>query len=400
MTYCLCAVTMALCLSCGSDDETLRDDLLGTWYGIFKYKNPVSGTKYHYLDITLNENKTGEFSYERANDISVGHFTYTVSDSRIKCNGVSINSDGDVEDLYLELKIDGNRLIPQNKFTHFILTKDGSVVTDSSGSSDNSNGSNGDSGNTGGSSSESINGLSVRWGSGVTSSQKDVLRGLIRNMVSVSGGTFMMGANSGDSEAYDYEKPRHSVTLSGYRIGKYEVTQREWLAVMGSNPSWFEGDNLPVERVSWDDIVNDFLPKLNRMTGLSFRLPTEAEWEYAARGGNRSIGYKYSGGDNIGSVAWYDGNSGSTTHPVGQKQGNELGLYDMSGNVWEWCSDWHDFDYYSSSPSTNPKGPSSGSARVYRGGSWFHYARFCRVSYRSYDDPSGTFRNVGLRLVL
>ena len=250
------------------------------------------------------------------------------------------------------------------------------------------------------SSSESINGLSVRWGSGVTSSQKEVLRGLMRNMVSVSGGTFMMGANPGDSDAGSHEKPSHSVTLSGYRICKYEVTQREWLAVMGSNPSRFKGDNLPVERVSWND-CQAFIQKLNSLTGLSFRLPTEAEWEFAARGGNRSIGYKYSGGDNIGSVAWYDGNSGSTTHPIGQKQGNELGLYDMSGNVYEWCSDWYDNSYYASSPSTNPKGPSSGSYRVYRGGGWDDNARHCRVSGRNdYYYPSLTINDLGLRLAL
>ena len=247
--------------------------------------------------------------------------------------------------------------------------------------------------------SETINGLVVTWAADVTAEQKEILTSLVQNMVSVSGGTFMMGANLGDTEARDNEKPRHSVTLSGYRIGKYEVTQKEWLAVMGSNPSWFKGDNLPVEKVSWND-CQAFVQKLNNMTGLSFRLPTEAEWEFAARGGNRSIGYKYSGGDNIGSVAWYDGNSGSTTHPVGQKQGNELGLYDMSGNVWEWCSDWYDSSYYSSSPSTNPKGPSSGSSRVYRGGCWDGDAGGCRVSIRSGRTPSRAYDYLGVRLAL
>ena len=209
----------------------------------------------------------------------------------------------------------------------------------------------------------------------------------------------MMGANSGDSEADNDEKPSHSVTLSGYRIGKYEVTQREWLAVMGSNPSRFKGDNLPVEKVSWND-CQAFVQKLNNMTGLSFRLPTEAEWEFAARGGNRSIGYKYSGGDNIGSVAWYNGNSGSTTHPVGQKQGNELGLYDMSGNVLELCSDWEDNDYYSYSPSINPKGPSSGSYRACRGGDWSIDAGHCRVSSRSRIAPWDASGFLGFRLAL
>ncbi|MBP3420195.1 MAG: SUMF1/EgtB/PvdO family nonheme iron enzyme [Marinifilaceae bacterium] len=244
---------------------------------------------------------------------------------------------------------------------------------------------------------ETINGLQVKWGSDVTSTQKEVLRVLIRNMVSVSGGTFMMGANPGDSDAFDWEKPRHSVTLSGYRIGKYEVTQREWLAVMGSNPSSSKGDNLPVEKVSWND-CQAFIQKLNNMTALSFRLPTEAEWEFAARGGNRSIGYKYSGGDNIGSVAWYTGNSRNTTHPVGQKQGNELGLYDMSGNVCEYCSDW--YGRYTSLSQTNPHGPSSGSARVRRGGSWVNDARGCRVSYSDNYTPSSTDCHLGLRLAL
>lgn len=146
---------------------------------------------------------------------------------------------------------------------------------------------------------------------------------------------------------------------------------------------------------------------MNELTGKQFRLPTKAEWEYAARGGNRSRGYKYSGSDNIGSVAWYTDNSGETTHPVGQKQSNELGLYDMSGNVWEWCQDWYDNNYYGSSPSQNPKGPSSGYFRVGRGGSWGGNAWGCRVSYRSYDSPDSrdgnlgpSGRGTGLRLAL
>ena len=150
-------------------------------------------------------------------------------------------------------------------------------------------------------------------------------------MVYVSGGTFTMGATSEQgSDAYDWEKPAHSVTLSGYYIGKYEVTQELWKAVMGSNPSRFKGDNLPVEQVSWDD-VQEFLRKLNAMTGKRYRLPTEAEWEFAARGGNSSRGYKYSGSNSLGSVAWYYDNSGSRTHAVGTKSPNELGIYDMSG---------------------------------------------------------------------
>ena len=215
-------------------------------------------------------------------------------------------------------------------------------------------------------------------------------------MVYVAGGTFTMGATAEQgSDAYDDEKPTHSVTLSDFYIGKYEVTQAQWKAVMGSNPSYFKGDNLPVENVSWNDI-QEFIKKLNAQTGKRFRLPTEAEWEYAARGGNRSKGYKYSGSNSIGDVAWYYDNSSSKTHPVGQKTPNELGIYDMTGNVWEWCQDWK--GSYSSSSQTNPTGPSSGSYRVLRGGSWSDIARDCRVSYRGYDIPDYRNSNSGFRL--
>ena len=229
-----------------------------------------------------------------------------------------------------------------------------------------------------------------------TPNRERVLQNLINNMVRVEGGTFMMGATSEQgSDAYDSEKPAHQVTLSSFSIGKYEVTQEEWEAVMGSNPSNFKGKKLPVEQVSWDD-CQTFIRKLNQMTGKQFRLPTEAEWEYAARGGNKSRGYKYPGGDNLGSVAWYSGNSGSMTHDVGQKQANELGLYDLSGNVWEWCQDWK--GGYRSSSLTNPTGPSSGSRRVLRGGSWNNDALFCRVSYRYDDSPVYRNSELGLRL--
>ena len=217
-------------------------------------------------------------------------------------------------------------------------------------------------------------------------------------MVWVSGGTFTMGATSEQgSDAYDWEKPAHSVTLSGYYIGKYEVTQKLWKAVMGNNPSYFKGDNLPVEQVSWND-VQEFIRKLNQLTGKSYRLPTEAEWEYAARGGSNSRGYKYSGSDNVGSVAWYYENSGSTTHPVGSKSPNELGIYDMSGNVWEWCQDW--YGDYSSSSQRNPKGPASGSNRVGRSGGWCNGAGSCRVSYRLNLSPVNRYDFLGFRLVL
>ena len=181
---------------------------------------------------------------------------------------------------------------------------------------------------------------------------------LANNMVYVQGGTFMMGADASDNDAYKDEKPAHQVTLSSYYICKYEVTQALWQEVMGSNPSRFKGDNLPVESVSWND-CQVFISKLNAMTGQHYRLPTEAEWEFAARGGNSSRGYKYSGSSTLSDVAWYGENSGNKTHLVGTKSPNELGLYDMIGNVREWCSDW--YGDYNSSAQTNPAGPSQSS---------------------------------------
>ena len=231
-----------------------------------------------------------------------------------------------------------------------------------------------------------------------TTLQTFTVNGVTFEMVAVKGGTFTMGATSEQgSDAESDEKPTHSVTLSDYYIGEFEVTQELWEAVMGSNPSSFNGSNLPVETVSWDD-SQEFITKLNGLTGKNFRLPTEAEWEYAARGGNRSGGYKYSGSNNINDVAWYDNNSGSKTHAVGTKSPNELGIYDMSGNVYEWCQDW--YGSYSSGSQTNPQGPSSGSYRVNRGGSWISNARSCRVSNRYNNAPVNRNDYLGLRLAL
>ena len=230
-----------------------------------------------------------------------------------------------------------------------------------------------------------------------TSRPKVSLDDIMRNMVYVEGGTFTMGATSEQQYPEDDEKPTHRVSLSSFYIGKYEVTQALWKAVMGSNPSNRKGDNLPVENVSWND-CQTFLRKLNAMTGKTFRLPTEAEWEFSARGGNRSRGYQYSGSNVLSDVAWYDDNSGSKTHNVGTKAPNELGIYDMSGNVWEWCQDWK--GSYSSSAQTNPKGPSSGSYRVIRCGGWGISARFCRVANRSSSSPDDWDCYLGLRLVL
>lgn len=218
------------------------------------------------------------------------------------------------------------------------------------------------------------------------------------NMIRVDGGTFMMGATSEqEDDAYDDERPAHKVTLSSFYIGETEVTQALWEAVMGNNPSKFTGSNRPVETVSWDD-CQKFILKLNQNTGRKFRLPTEAEWEFAARGGNKSNGYKYSGSNNIDDVAWYNQGFKGQTHDVRTKQANELGLYDMTGNVFEWCQDWHD-DYQSSSQ-TNPSGPASGSRRVYRGGSWYSAVRDCRVSLRLCNESGLQTHLNGLRLAL
>ena len=211
------------------------------------------------------------------------------------------------------------------------------------------------------------------------------VNGVSFTMIGVEGGTFQMGSD--DSDANDREKPVHQVTLSSFSIGQTEVTQELWETVMGSNPAYIKGQRRPVERVTWDD-CQTFIAMLGVWTGLSFRLPTEAEWEFAARGGNKSKGYTYAGSNTIGDVAWYSDNSNRTTHYVGTKQANELGLYDMSGNVWEWCSDW--YGSYSSQAQTNPTGPvspASDSGRVCRGGGWGSYAMHNCVSFRSYGPP-------------
>ncbi len=213
-------------------------------------------------------------------------------------------------------------------------------------------------------------------------------------MIYVSGGTFEMGSNNG----YDNEKPVHTVTVNSFYMGKYEVTQKQWKAIMGNNPSEFKGDNLPVENVSWNG-VQEFIKKLNQKTGKHYRLPTEAEWEFTARGGNKSRGYEYSGSNDINEVAWYWDNAGRKNHFVGQKSPNELGIYDMSGNVWEWCQDWYDENYYRHSPQNNPQGPESGSLRVHRGGGWDYGAPRCRVADRGYW-PGFGYDNLGFRIAL
>ena len=221
--------------------------------------------------------------------------------------------------------------------------------------------------------------------------------GLNLEMVYVEGGEFEMGATAEQREnAAGNGWPVRTIKLDGYHIGKYEVTQAQWKAVMGTAPSYFKGDNLPVEQVSWNEAVQ-FCEKLSQMTGKTYRLPTEAEWEYAARGGNKSQHYKYAGGNDIDEVAWYDRNSGDMSHPVGIKKANELGIYDMSGNVWEWCLDWY-ADRYDENDTDNPWGPANGSYRVLRGGGWGYYAVDCRVSLRGDFTPDGRNSDLGFRV--
>jgi formylglycine-generating enzyme required for sulfatase activity len=219
-------------------------------------------------------------------------------------------------------------------------------------------------------------------------------------MIFVEAGTFTMGCTNDDNDCLSNEFPVHEVTLTkDYYIGKYEVTQAQWKAVMGDNPSYFEGDDYPVEMVSWDD-VQTFIAKLNQLTGKNYRLPTEAEWEYACRGGKSSANYKYAGSNNINDVAWYGafsgGNSGNATHSVGKKQPNELGIYDMSGNVWEWCNDW--YGVYSDEAQTNPQGINESSKRVIRGGCYYYSAMYCRVARRGQFNACDF--NLGFRVAL
>ena len=233
-----------------------------------------------------------------------------------------------------------------------------------------------------------------------------IANGIGFNMIKVEGSGFHMGAQSSifkrksenfDQEAGEDESPVHYVGLSDYYIGETLVTQSLWRAVMGENPAYFQNDESPVERVSWND-TQQFLKKLNEITGKSFRLLTEAEWEFAARGGKKTIGNKYSGSDWMDRIGWFSGNSNGTTHPVRQKECNELGLYDMSGNVWEWCNDW--YGSYKSGYETNPTGPKDGNNKVLRGGSWGSDASYCRVSKREHFTPDNRYKYYGFRLAL
>jgi len=232
-------------------------------------------------------------------------------------------------------------------------------------------------------------------------------------MVDVVGGYFLMGNQYGGRK-----NKVHTVKLSSFMIGKYEVTQEQWVAIMGENPSKFVNDKNPVENVSWSD-VQLFISRLNERTGQHYRLPTEAEWEYAARGGQKAKGetFKYSGSHHLDEVGWNWRNSGDTilvgrwdlelmkknhSHPHvgGEKKPNSLGIYDMSGNVWEWCSDWYSEEYYANSAEENPQGPEASKARVYRGGSFVSREKQCTVFYRFSSSPDYGYTYLGFRLVL
>jgi len=208
-------------------------------------------------------------------------------------------------------------------------------------------------------------------------------------MIIVQGGTFWMGCTAEQgSDCHYREKPVHEVTVSSFNIGKYAITQAQWQAVMGDNPSHFKGESLPVEQVSWND-AQKFINRLNEATGKKYRLPAEAEREYAARGGDKSQGYKYSGSNNVGDVAWYEDNSGGKTHPVSRKQPNELGIYDMSGNVWEWCDDW---------VSLYPNGGGRTKDRRLRGGSWERPSVRSRITDRGSTNPANRWKAIGFRV--
>ena len=229
--------------------------------------------------------------------------------------------------------------------------------------------------------------------------------GVFFSMVYVEGGSFMMGAPANDTECDNNCRPAHKVTLSSYYIGKYEVSQRLWEAVMGSNPSTYRSSipkiiDAPVHDVTWFD-CQKFISELNKLTGKQFRLPTEAEWEFAARGGKKSKGYKYSGSNDLEAVAWYDGETPSDIGSIGEyrfRQSNELAIYDMTGNVDEWCQDW--YGPYRKTAQVNPKGPNTGTSRVLRGGSYISSNKNWKVWERMKDTPYYSSRRLGLRLVL
>lgn len=256
---------------------------------------------------------------------------------------------------------------------------------------------------------DNINGILIHWADTmyIGEEQKTVIRNLIANLVRVEGGTFQMGAQNADPagsnydpEAQSNESPVHEVTLSDYHISKFELTQREWRTVMGYELDWSEqygkGDDFPAYNVSRSEALR-FLEKLSTMTRLTFRLPTEAQWEYAARGGNQSLQLLYSGSNYVDEVAWYNGNADGKLHPVGGKQPNELGLCDMSGNLWEWCADT--YGPYPSAPQTDPLAD-SGSQFVLRGGAWTYLPAYCRTTCRDSYNGDDASVSVGFRVAM
>lgn len=256
---------------------------------------------------------------------------------------------------------------------------------------------------------EDINGILLHWSDtmALSEEQKTVVRNLVANLVNVSGGTYRMGAQNSDPqsdnydpEARDNENPVHEVTLSDFYLGRFEVTQREWRAIMGDDLDWSEqygkGDDFPAYNVSRNDALR-FLERLSAMTRLPFRLPTEAQWEYAAKGGSHSLHYRFSGGNQVDEVAWHIGNSNSVLHPVGGKLPNELGLHDMSGNLWEWCLDT--YGEYPATPQTNPV-VNSGNKFVLRGGSWTYLPSYCRVTCRDSYSGDDVSVSIGFRVAM
>ena len=232
--------------------------------------------------------------------------------------------------------------------------------------------------------------------SSYTDSGDVITNSIVMKLVHIPAGEFMMGSNDGDSD----EKPVHLVRISeGFYMGVTEVTQAQYREVMGINPSCFKGDNLPVENVNWNDVM-EFCKKLSQKEGKDYRLPTEAQWEYACRAGTKT---RFGFGDSessLGDYAWYEGSGGSKTHSVGVKKPNAWGMYDMHGNVWEWCSDWYSSDYYKTSPSANPIGPASGRLHVLRGGYWGNVPGSCRSAYRNGHKSDYRYCSQGFRVVV
>jgi formylglycine-generating enzyme required for sulfatase activity len=238
-----------------------------------------------------------------------------------------------------------------------------------------------------------ISGQGVTYGNAIEVKTLPSTDGAFGKFVKVNGGTFNRGSDFGNN----IEKPIHPVTLKSFFIGETEVTQSVWEEIMGVDPSFnYNCDNCPVENVSWLDI-QEFLKKINeKQSTVIYRLPTEAEWEYAARGGANGSDFLFAGSSGINAVGWYRENSNRKSQPVKSKSPNALGLYDMSGNVWEWVQDW--FNFYKADALTNPSGPLNGSSKLYRGGSFDDISDDCRVTYRYGNPPASRFNNLGFRL--